>query len=237
MKVIVVKDQAAGGVEGYKVFKNALDNGAKVFGLATGSTPVTTYQEIVKSDLDFSNCTSVNLDEYVGIAPDNDQSYKYFMQSHLFDQKPFKESFLPNGLAANPAEEVKRYDKVIDEHPIDLQILGIGRNGHIGFNEPGTSRDVTTHVVDLTESTIEANARFFASENDVPKQAFSMGLASIMKSKHLILEAFGENKADAIKGMIEGPDTVDCPASILQNHANVTVIIDEAAASKLSKKY
>ena len=237
MKVIVVKDQAAGGVEGYKVFKNALNNGAKVFGLATGSTPVTTYQEIVKSDLDFSNCTSVNLDEYVGIAPDNDQSYKYFMQSHLFDQKPFKESFLPNGLAANPAEEVKRYDKVIDEHPIDLQILGIGRNGHIGFNEPGTSRDVTTHVVDLTESTIEANARFFASENDVPKQAFSMGLASIMKSKHLILEAFGDNKADAVKGMIEGPDTVDCPASILQNHPDVTVIIDEAAASKLSKKY
>ncbi|BDZ29738.1 glucosamine-6-phosphate deaminase [Lactiplantibacillus sp. WILCCON 0030] len=237
MKVIVVKDQAAGGVEGYKVFKNALDNGAKVFGLATGSTPVTTYQEIVKSDLDFSNCTSVNLDEYVGIAPDNEQSYKYFMQSHLFDQKPFKQSFLPNGLAANPAEEVKRYDKVIDEHPIDLQILGIGRNGHIGFNEPGTSRDVTTHVVDLTESTIEANARFFESENDVPKQAFSMGLASIMKSKHLILEAFGENKADAVKGMIEGPDTVDCPASILQNHPDVTVIIDEAAASKLSKKY
>ena len=237
MKVIVVKDQAAGGVEGYKVFKNALDNGAKVFGLATGSTPVTTYQEIVKSDLDFSNCTSVNLDEYVGIAPDNDQSYKYFMQSHLFDQKPFKESFLPNGLAANPAEEVKRYDKVIDEHPIDLQILGIGSNGHIGFNEPGTARDVTTHVVDLTESTIEANARFFASENDVPKQAFSMGLASIMKSKHLILEAFGDNKADAVKGMIEGPDTVDCPASILQNHPDVTVIIDEAAASKLSKKY
>ena len=184
MKVIVVKDQAAGGKEGFKVFKNALDNGAKVFGLATGSTPVTTYKEIVNSDLDFSDCTSVNLDEYVGIAPDNDQSYKYFMQTHLFNDKPFKESFLPNGLASDPEAEVKRYDKVIDEHPIDLQILGIGRNGHIGFNEPGTPRDITTHVVDLTESTIEANARFFASENDVPKQAFSMGLASIMKSKH-----------------------------------------------------
>ncbi|ASG79632.1 glucosamine-6-phosphate deaminase [Lactiplantibacillus pentosus] len=237
MKVIVVKDQATGGKEGYKVFKNALDNGAKVFGLATGSTPVTTYKEIVNSDLDFSDCTSVNLDEYVGIAPDNDQSYKYFMQTHLFNDKPFKESFLPNGLASDPEAEVKRYDKVIDEHPIDLQILGIGRNGHIGFNEPGTPRDITTHVVDLTESTIEANARFFASENDVPKQAFSMGLASIMKSKHLLLEAFGENKADAVKGMIEGPDTVDLPASILQNHPDVTVIIDEAAASKLSKKY
>ncbi|MCH8631747.1 glucosamine-6-phosphate deaminase [Lactiplantibacillus plantarum] len=237
MKVIVVKDQAAGGKEGLKVFKNALDNGAKVFGLATGSTPVTTYKEIVNSDLDFSDCTSVNLDEYVGIAPDNDQSYKYFMQTHLFNDKPFKESFLPNGLASDPEAEVKRYDKVIDEHPIDLQILGIGRNGHIGFNEPGTPRDITTHVVDLTESTIEANARFFASENDVPKQAFSMGLASIMKSKHLLLEAFGENKADAVKGMIEGPDTPELPASILQNHPDVTVIIDEAAASKLSKKY
>lgn len=223
--------------EGFKVFKNALDNGAKVFGLATGSTPVTTYKEIVNSDLDFSDCTSVNLDEYVGIAPDNDQSYKYFMQTHLFNDKPFKESFLPNGLASDPEAEVKRYDKVIDEHPIDLQILGIGRNGHIGFNEPGTPRDITTHVVDLTESTIEANARFFASENDVPKQAFSMGLASIMKSKHLLLEAFGENKADAVKGMIEGPDTPELPASILQNHPDVTVIIDEAAASKLSKKY
>ena len=153
MKVIVVKDQAAGGKEGFKVFKNALDNGAKVFGLATGSTPVTTYKEIVNSDLDFSDCTSVNLDEYVGIAPDNDQSYKYFMQTHLFNDKPFKESFLPNGLASDPEAEVKRYDKVIDEHPIDLQILGIGRNGHIGFNEPGTPRDITTHVVDLTEST------------------------------------------------------------------------------------
>jgi glucosamine-6-phosphate deaminase len=119
-------------------------------------------------------------------------------------------------LASDPEAEVKRYDKVIDEHPIDLQILGIGRNGHIGFNEPGTPRDITTHVVDLTESTIEANARFFASENDVPKQAFSMGLASIMKSKHLLLEAFGENKADAVKGMIEGPDTPELPASILQ---------------------
>ena len=237
MKVIVVKDQAAGGKEGFKAFKNALDNGAKVFGLATGSTPVTTYKEIVNSDLDFSDCTSVNLDEYVGIAPDNDQSYKYFMQTHLFNDKPFKESFLPNGLASDPEAEVKRYDKVIDEHPIDLQILGIGRNGHIGFNEPGTPRDITTHVVDLTESTIEANARFFASENDVPKQAFSMGLASIMKSKHLLLEAFGENKADAVKGMIEGPDTPELPASILQNHPDVTVIIDEAAASKLSKKY
>lgn len=236
MKVIVVKDQAAGGKEGFKVFKNALDNGAKVFGLATGSTPVTTYKEIVNSDLDFSDCTSVNLDEYVGIAPDNDQSYKYFMQTHLFNDKPFKESFLPNGLASDPEAEVKRYDKVIDEHPIDLQILGIGRNGHIGFNEPGTPADSTTHKVSLTQSTIDANARFFEHEEDVPRYAISMGLASIMKSKHILIEAYGEDKADAIKGMIEGPVTTDLPASVLQNHDNVTVIIDEAAASKLSNK-
>ncbi|GEP19225.1 glucosamine-6-phosphate deaminase [Pediococcus argentinicus] len=237
MKVLIVKSDVEGGKEGYKVFADEKKNGAKVFGLATGSTPVTTYKEIVASDLDFSNDTSVNLDEYVGMSGDNEQSYRYFMQSHLFDFKPFKESFLPNGLAENPDEEVKRYDKVIDEHPIDLQILGIGRNGHIGFNEPGTSRDVTTHKVPLTQSTIDANARFFEREEDVPKFAYSMGLASIMKSKHIILEAFGAEKADAVKGMIEGPDTVDLPASILQNHPNVTVIIDEAAASKLEGKY
>lgn len=235
MEVIIVKDQAEGGKKGYEVFADEIQNGAKVFGLATGSTPVTTYKEIVASDLDFSDKTSINLDEYVGMAPDDKQSYNYFMKSHLFDYKPFKKSYLPNGLATDADAETKRYDKIIDDNPIDLQILGIGRNGHIGFNEPGTSRDITTHKVPLTQSTIDANARFFDNEEDVPKFAYSMGLASIMKSKHILLEAFGEDKADAIKGMIEGPDTIDLPASILQEHPNVTVIIDEAAASKLSK--
>ncbi len=235
MKVIVVKDQAAGGKEGYKVFKNALDNGAKVFGLATGSTPVTTYKEIVNSDLDFSDCTSVNLDEYVGIAPDNDQSYKYFMQTHLFNDKPFKESFLPNGLASDPEAEVKRYDKVIDEHPIDLQILGIGRNGHIGFNEPGTSFDMTTHIVDLTADTIKANSRFFSSMDEVPKQAISMGIKSICSAKMVVLMAYGKDKADAINQMLNGPVSEELPASVLQHHPNLVVIVDEAAASELNQ--
>lgn len=236
MKVIIKKNQQEAGVEGYKVFKEAIQNGAKVFGLATGSTPVTTYEEIVKSDLDFSDCTSINLDEYVGISPDNDQSYKYFMNEHLFSKKPFKKSYLPDGLAKDPKEETKRYNKVIADNPIDLQLLGIGRNAHIGFNEPGTSFDLETHVADLTDSTIEANARFFEHVEDVPKQAYSMGIGSIMKSKKIILEAFGVEKADAVAKMIEGPVTEDAPASILQKHPDVVVLIDEAAASKLSKK-
>ena len=235
MKVIVKKDQQKASVEGYKIFKEAVQSGAKVFGLATGSTPLTTYDELVKSDLDFSDSISINLDEYVGISPDNDQSYKYFMNKYLFSKKPFKKSYLPDGLAKDPKEEIKRYDRVIAEHPIDLQLLGIGRNGHIGFNEPGTPFDLETHVADLTDSTIEANARFFEHVEDVPKQAYSMGIGSIMKSKKIILEAFGANKADAVAKMVEGPVTEDVPASVLQKHPDVVVLLDEAAASKLSK--
>jgi glucosamine-6-phosphate deaminase len=236
MKVIIVKDNVEGGKEGYKLFADAKKNGATTFGLATGSTPITTYQEIIKSDLDFTDSISINLDEYVGLPEDSDQSYDYFMHENLFNAKPFKHSYLPNGRAADLEAEAKHYDQIIEDNPIDLQILGIGRNGHIGFNEPGTPADSTTHKVSLTQSTIDANARFFEHEEDVPRYAISMGLASIMKSKHILIEAYGEDKADAIKGMIEGPVTTDLPASVLQNHDNVTVIIDEAAASKLSNK-
>lgn len=236
MKVIIVKDNVEGGKEGYKLFADAKKNGATTFGLATGSTPITTYQEIIKSDLDFTDSISINLDEYVGLPEDSDQSYDYFMHENLFNAKPFKHSYLPNGRAADLEAEAKHYDQIIEDNPIDLQILGIGRNGHIGFNEPGTPADSTTHKVSLTQSTIDANARFFEHEEDVPRYAISMGLASIMKSKHILIEAYGEDKANAIKGMNEGPVTTDLPASVLQNHDNVTVIIDEAAASKLSNK-
>ena len=236
MKVIIVKDNVEGGKEGYKLFADAKKNRATTFGLATGSTPITTYQEIIKSDLDFTDSISINLDEYVGLPEDSDQSYDYFMHENLFNAKPFKHSYLPNGRAADLEAEAKHYDQIIEDNPIDLQILGIGRNGHIGFNEPGTPADSTTHKVSLTQPTIDANARFFEHEEDVPRYAISMGLASIMKSKHILIEAYGEDKADAIKGMIEGPVTTDLPASVLQNHDNVTVIIDEAAASKLSNK-
>lgn len=236
MNIIVVKDSIAGGKKASELFCDACASGAKVFGLATGSTPVTTYQYLVKSKIDFSNCISVNLDEYVGLKPTDEQSYRYYMEKNLFEFKPFKKSYLPEGSAVDPEEEVKRYDQVITANPIDLQLLGIGRNGHIGFNEPGSSFDLTTHKVALTPSTIEANARFFENEKDVPKYAYSMGIGSIMKSKSIILEAFGENKAVAVAKMIEGPVTEECPASVLQRHANVTVIVDEAAAAKLKKQ-
>lgn len=235
MKVITVKNQLEGAKIGFDLLKEAMDNRAKTLGLATGSTPVEFYNQIVKSDLDFSDMTSVNLDEYVGLDGSDEQSYRYFMSKHLFNEKPFKENFLPNGKAADLEAETKAYDQIIAEHPIDFQILGIGQNGHIGFNEPGTSFEETTHVVDLQESTIKANARFFENEEDVPRQAISMGIASIMAAKSIVLMAYGESKAEAIKGMVEGEITEDMPASILQKHADVVVIADEAAAALLSK--
>lgn len=233
MDIITVKNAAEGGKVAFDLLAEELAAGAKTLGLATGSTPLTFYQEIVNSDLDFSDITSINLDEYVGLPAENAQSYDYFMREHLFQYKPFKETFLPNGLAKDLDAEVKRYDALIDSHPIDFQILGIGRNGHIGFNEPGTAFDEQTHVVDLSDNTLEANSRFFASLDEVPKQAISMGIASIMKSKKIVLEAFGVEKADAVAQMVHGPVTETLPASILQKHDNVIVIVDEAAAAKL----
>ena len=233
MKVIRVNDANEGGKKAFEIIKDGMENGVKVLGLATGSTPETLYKEMTTSDLDFSDMTSVNLDEYVGLDGSDEQSYRFFMNDHLFNKKPFKETFVPNGKAEDLEAECKRYDGVIAEHPLDLQVLGIGRNGHIGFNEPGTPFDVTTHVVELTESTIEANKRYFDKVEDVPTHALSMGIGSIMQSKKILLMAFGTDKADAIKGMIDGEVTVDLPASVLQNHDDVTVIIDEDAASKL----
>ena len=231
--IIRVKNAEEGGKKAFELIKEGVQNGAEVFGLATGSTPETLYQEMVKSDLDFSNCISVNLDEYVGLSGDNDQSYRYFMNEHLFNKKPFKATYVPNGKAEDLEEECRRYEEIISNHPIDIQILGIGENAHIGFNEPGTPFDAPSQVVELTESTINANKRNFEKVEDVPTTAISMGIGSIMKSKKIILMAFGEAKAEAIANTINGGITVDVPASVLQNHADVTIIIDEAAASKL----
>lgn len=233
MKVIRVNNQVEGGKKAFELLKAEMENGIKTLGLATGSTPLSFYNELVNSDLDFSEMTSINLDEYVGLAAENDQSYHHFMQENLFQYKPFKESFLPNGLATDLQSEAKHYDQIIAEHLIDFQILGIGRNGHIGFNEPGTPFDMTTHIVDLTQDTIEANSRFFDSMEEVPKQAISMGIHSIMQSKMVVLMAYGKDKADAINQMINGPISEALPASVLQNHPNVVVIVDEAAASEL----
>ena len=235
MKVIKVKDQVEGGKEALKVFKEALDNGVKVFGLATGSTPETTYDELVKSDIDFSNSISVNLDEYVGIDRKDPQSYYTFMYENLFKDIDIdlNNTHVPYG---NTEADCKAYEDALSEVSIDLQVLGIGQNGHIGFNEPGTPFETLTHIVDLTENTREANARFFDNDiNKVPTQAISMGIGTIMKSKKVLLVANGENKADAIKAMIEGPIDTACAASALQNHADVVVVLDKAAASKLTK--
>lgn len=233
MEIIRVKDAQAGGEKAFELIKAGMDKGIQTLGLATGSTPIPLYREMTGSDLDFSNMTSINLDEYVGLGVEDEQSYRHFMNDNLFDQKPFKETFVPNGKAENLEAECQRYDAIIDAHPVDIQILGIGRNGHIGFNEPGADLNGTTAVVNLTESTIEANKRFFDKVEDVPTKAISMGIASIMKGKQIILMAFGEDKAEAIYGMVKGPVTNHVPASALQNHDDVIVIVDDAAAAKL----
>ncbi|MDN6163983.1 MAG: glucosamine-6-phosphate deaminase [Tetragenococcus halophilus] len=233
MDVIRVKNADEGGKKAFEIIKDGIANGADTFGLATGSTPETMYSYMIESDMDFSDKVSVNLDEYVGLDGNNEQSYRFFMDQHLFNHKPFKKTYVPNGKAQDLDAECQRYDDIIAANPIDIQVLGIGQNGHIGFNEPGTSFEATTHVVELTESTVNANKRYFDKVEDVPTRALTMGIQSIMKSKKIILMAFGEAKADAIKGMIDGKVTEDLPASVLQKHDDVVVIIDEDAASKL----
>lgn len=237
MKVIITENKIQGGAKAFEIFENEIKNGAKVLGLATGSTPETLYQNFTNSDINCSDLISINLDEYVGLTPDNPQSYHYFMRKHLFDKKPFKKSYIPDGMTKDVAATCKEYDQIIRDNPIDVQLLGIGRNGHIAFNEPGTPFDIGTHEVKLTENTIKANSRFFDSEDEVPKSAICMGTANIMDAKKVVLMAFGEKKAQAIKEMIEGPVNEQVPASILQKHPDVTIIVDKAAAQELDDKY
>ncbi len=230
MEIIYAKNKDEGSTKAYEIIREALDNGAEVFGLATGSTPESVYEKLVASDVDFSDAVSVNLDEYIGLAGTDEQSYRYFMEQHLFNEKPFKASYVPNGLN-DEEEEIKRYEQILAENPVDLQLLGIGQNGHIAFNEPGTSFDSVTHKVELTDSTIQANKRNFEKEEDVPRYAYSMGLSSIMKAKKILLLAFGEEKAQAVKDLVTAEEpTEDIPSTILVNHPDVTVIVDEAAA-------
>ena len=211
-----------------------------VLGLATGSSPEGTYAQLVewykKGDLDFSQVTSVNLDEYRGLSGDNDQSYRYFMNTHLFDHVNIDKSrtFVPNGLEPDSEKACREYDAVVEATGgVDLQLLGIGHNGHIGFNEPAKEFCKNTQCVDLTESTIEANKRFFEKEEDVPRQAYTMGIGTIMRAKKIRLVASGEGKADIIAKAFTGPITPEVPASILQLHNDVTVVCDKAAMSKI----
>ena len=213
-----------------------------VLGLATGSPPIGTYKNLVEwyenGSLDFSQVRTVNLDEYRGLPRDNDQSYYYFMHDNLFNHVNIDEANtnVPDGTNPDADAECARYEALIASYGgQDLQLLGLGHNGHIGFNEPAQEFDKTTHCVDLQESTIEANKRFFASADDVPKQAYTMGIGTIMKAKKILVVANGEGKADIVAKAFFGPVTPEVPASILQFHPNVTIVVDEAAASKLPR--
>lgn len=211
-----------------------------VLGLATGSTPVGAYKQLVqwfqKGDLDFSEVTSVNLDEYKGLSPENDQSYRYFMNHNLFDHINIRKdhTFVPSGLEPDAEKACDDYNKIIhDLGGIDLQLLGLGNNGHIGFNEPSSSFEKKTHCVDLTQSTIDANARFFSSLSEVPRQAYTMGIQTIMQAKKIVVAVSGQGKASIVKEAFFGPITPQVPASVLQLHSDVTVVGDEAAFSML----
>ncbi len=202
-----------------------------VLGLATGSTPIGTYKQLIdwynKGDIDFSKAKSVNLDEYIGLDGSNDQSYRYFMDTNFFNGINIKKenTYVPNGMAKDMEAECVRYDELISSlGGIDLQLLGIGHDGHIGFNEPGAAFEKTTHIVELEETTIKANARFFGSEEAVPKKAITMGIKSIMRAKRLLLIANGPDKKDIMEKALRGPVTPMVPASILQFHPNLTVV-------------
>jgi len=211
-----------------------------VLGLATGSSPVGTYKNLITAyqngDLDFSNVKSINLDEYKGLSPENDQSYRYFMNTNLFDHINIDKANtnVPDGLEPDAEKACSQYNEIIANcGGIDLQLLGLGPNGHIGFNEPDSVFIAGTHCVDLTESTIEANKRFFASIDDVPRQAYTMGIQNIMSAKKILVVVSGANKAESLAKAINGPIDPQVPASILQLHNDVIFVVDEAAASML----
>lgn len=242
MKIISAKDyQALSRAAANIISAQVILKPSCVLGLATGSSPVGTYQQLIewykKGDLDFSQVRTVNLDEYVGLDKDHDQSYAYFMRTNLFDHinvDPANTN-IPDGMAPDEAEECARYDKVIhDLGGIDLQLLGLGPNGHIGFNEPGEAFELETHCVDLTSATIEANKRFFDGNEDlVPKQAYTMGIKTIMQARKVLVVANGLAKAKAVKAVVSGPVTPECPGSILQMHPDCILVADEEALSLL----
>lgn len=242
MKLIVVENYEELSKVAAQEYANVIkENPKTVLGLATGGSPIGMYKELIKmyenKELDFSNVTTVNLDEYVGLNPEHEQSYRHFMNENLFKHinVDITKTFVPNGLAEDLAAQCKEYDEKIKElGGIDVQLLGIGNNGHIAFNEPDTELSAGTHVISLTQNTIEANARFFDNIDDVPKTAITMGVGGIMKAKKIILIASGESKAEAIKGIFSGKITTENPASMLQMHRDAVVIVDKDAAKLLN---
>lgn len=242
IKLIVTKNYDDASLEAFKVMKDYLKPG-KVLGLATGSTPLGLYKLMVedhkKNGTSYKDILTFNLDEYVNLPITHPESYYAFMHNNLFNEINIPEVnvHVPSGLGENLDKQCEEYDEKIAKNPVDIQLLGIGSDGHIAFNEPGTPFDSGTHVCDLAESTIKDNARFFDNDmSKVPTQACTQGIGTIMKAKTLLLIATGANKAQAVKDMLEGPIDVNCPASILQKHPNAIVIIDEPAASLLNNK-
>lgn len=211
-----------------------------VLGLATGSSPIGTYDRLVEmyqdGDLDFSQITTVNLDEYKGLPGSHEQSYRYFMNTHLFHRVniSYDNTYVPDGTETDSEKCCQAYNELIHRvGPADIQLLGLGHDGHIGFNEPSDHFEDETHCVDLTETTIQANKRFFASEEDVPRQAYTMGIGTIMRCRKLIVLVSGKDKAAILKQVIQGPVTPEVPGSILQFHPDCTIIADEAALSEM----
>lgn len=239
MKVIITVNYDEMSKKAAEIVKKQIkEKHNTVLGLATGSTPLGMYKHLIemykRGEIDFSNVITFNLDEYIGLSPDHPQSYHYFMFHNFFNHINIKKEnvHIPNGIAEDLEEECRKYEEEIEKAGgIDLQILGIGVNGHIGFNEPEESIETKTHVVTLTEDTINANKRFFKSAEEVPRKAITMGLGSIMKAKKIVLLASGKNKAEAIKETIKGQLTTKVPATVLALHPDVTIIIDKEAAS------
>lgn len=241
MKIISVKDREEGGKIASKIIIDLINKKPdSALGLATGSSPESTYDELIKAyrvgKVSFRNVKTVNLDEYVGLSRSSEQSYRFFMDTKLFSHIDieYKNTYLPNGMAENLSDECNRYDEIVESlSPVDLQLLGIGHNGHIGFNEPSDSFIKNTHVVGLSPSTISANSRFFDSVSSVPKQAITMGTSQIMRARKIVLLAFGYEKSEVLYQSLYGDITPLCPASILQKHDNLVIIADNESLQKV----
>lgn len=243
MKIIVTKDYEELSARAAEIMLGVVKQDPRaVLGLATGTTPLGLYARMIadrnENGTDYSQIRTANLDEYKGLPENHDQSYAYFMRKNLFDGLGIHpgQTNIENGMAADAEAECARYDALLEELPRDIQLLGLGSNGHIAFNEPGTPFGSGTHVVTLAESTVKDNARLFKDISEVPRQAFTMGIRQIMQAKKILILASGANKADAVYKMAKGAVTESVPASVLQLHPDCVLIADEAAAQKLSGK-
>ena len=240
MKIIIVKDYEKVSDKAFEIMKEVVSgNPEAVLGLATGTTPLGLYARMIadheENGTSYARVKAANLDEYAGVGKDNVNSYAYFMRKNLFDKIDIKleNTHIENGMALNADAECKRYAELLANMPRDIQVLGIGSNGHIAFNEPGTPFDSVTHTVELSESTVRDNARLFDRIADVQRKAFTMGLSEILQAKKILILATGANKADAVYGMIRGEVTEQLPASVLRKHPDCVLICDEAAGSRL----